>query len=307
MLKVFFTAFVFTAFVGTCMSYIVAATRKKSWALKVKPQRTESFSTTVNPEESLKSIVRFAQTFGYKISNLDEVRNQALLEETTSLWNYGFFFPVSVLKKFDSSTLIDVGIKSKFIHPDPIVSRSHKKCLNGIKAALVEQSRPKGELVLLRQVKPTYKKVSDLALSQQATNTLPDLQKSIEELQVVSQKHKRQCELRHLDIRIAEVFLLYTSVKWGKNYINPTGIPKTMYDNPKFEDNRFRETIPRYSTDKSDYSLIKKSAIGSGLHKLFLQILAEKGLNKNASLEQKCIAWLEARTEQIKRRAKRHN
>jgi hypothetical protein len=124
-------------FVGTCIGYIVALTREESWGLRVKPQRMESFSTMFSPEESLAAIICFAQASGYKISNLDETKKQVLLEEPISLWSYGFFLPVFISRHSDSSTLISVGIRSKFIQYGPIVSRSHNRCINGIKAALV--------------------------------------------------------------------------------------------------------------------------------------------------------------------------
>jgi hypothetical protein len=336
MLQVFFIAFVFTGSILICIGYIIAATRERAWALKVKPQRKESFSTMLSPEESLKSIVRFAQSSDYKISNLDETENQALLEESASLWSWGFYFPVLVSKQPNGFTSIEVGIKSKFIQYGPIVSRSHKRCINGIKAALNEKINPtenqcknhsttanlslssnhryrtkragdeaSNNILPSGKTKPSFE-ASDLALSQQqTTNILPDIQKAVEELQALNQKNERKGELRHLDIRIAEVFLLYVSIQWGRNYSNPTGIPKTTYDYHSPEDSLFRETIPRYSTDMADYSLIQESAIGSDLQELFLQLLAEKRFKENASLEHKCITWLEARTEQIKRHANR--
>jgi hypothetical protein len=138
-LEVFLKSAFITTLVGTSIGYIVAATRKASWALKVRPQRMELLSTTVAPGKSLASIVIFAQASGYKISNLDETENRVVLEEPTSLWSYGFFFPIFISIQSDGSTAISIGIRSKFIQYGPIVGRSHRKCVNGIKAALAEQ------------------------------------------------------------------------------------------------------------------------------------------------------------------------
>lgn len=136
---IFFTSFFVSLFIGTCIGYIVAATRKGSWALKVKSQRMELFSTIVSPEETLASIIYFAQASGYKISNLDEIENRVVLEESISFWSWGFFYPVFISKQSDGHTSISVGIKSKFIQRGPIVARSLKRCVNGIKEALSEQ------------------------------------------------------------------------------------------------------------------------------------------------------------------------
>lgn len=144
-----------------------------------------------------------------------------------------------------------------------------------------------------------------LVSSRQITNMSNNLQKSIENLQAARQRYEQIGELRHLDIQIAEAFLLYVSIQWGKNYRCPTGIPRTEYDHHRLEDSRFRETIPRYSTNQSEYSFLEKSAIGLNLHTFFLQILAEEELDETtATLEQKCRIWLKARSEERKRRTK---
>lgn len=141
-----------------------------------------------------------------------------------------------------------------------------------------------------------------LVSSRKITNT-SDLQESIEKLQAARQRYEQIGELRHLDIQIAEAFLLYVSIKWGRNYSCPTGIPRTEYDHHCPEDSRFRETVPRYSTNQSDYSILERSAIGLGLYTLFLKILAEEELDETtATLEQKCRIWLQARSEEGKRR-----
>ena len=63
-----------------------------------------------------------------------------VLEESASASSWGFFFPVFVSKQSDGSTLIEVGIKSKLVQVGPVVSRSHDKCVSGIKAALFAQA-----------------------------------------------------------------------------------------------------------------------------------------------------------------------
>lgn len=119
-----------------CIGLIIASMRKGSSVLGSKPSKTHALSTPLPPTEALKSIVRFAQQAGYKIATLDETSNQVVLEESASATSWGFFFPIVVSQQPDGSTLIEVGIKSKLLQIGPAVSRSHEKCVNGIKAAL---------------------------------------------------------------------------------------------------------------------------------------------------------------------------
>ncbi len=118
---------------------IIAAMRRGSSVIGTKPSRLQSFTSADNPQETLKGIVRFAQQAGYKISAIDEVKGQLVLEESASATSWGFFFPIFVSRQSDNATVVEVGIKSKLVQVGPIVSRSHEKCVNGIKAALFIQ------------------------------------------------------------------------------------------------------------------------------------------------------------------------
>lgn len=122
-----------------CIGLIIASMRKGSSSLGSKPSRLQSFSTTGNPEETLKAIVRFAQQSGYKVAAFEEAKGQLVLEESASATSWGFFLPIFVSRQSDGSVLVEVGIKSKLVQVGPIVSRSHEKCVNGIKAALFAQ------------------------------------------------------------------------------------------------------------------------------------------------------------------------
>jgi hypothetical protein len=122
-----------------CIGLLIASMRKSSSALGSKPSRLQSFSTKGNPQDTLKAIVDFAQQSGYKVSAFEEAKGQLVLEESASATSWGFFFPVFVSRQPDGSALVEVGIKSKLVQVGPIVSRSHEKCVNGIKAALFAQ------------------------------------------------------------------------------------------------------------------------------------------------------------------------
>jgi len=123
------------------ISLIIAASRKGSSTLETKPKQLQSITTTINPRETLKIIVRFAQQSKYQISNIDEAKCQIVLEESPSFAgsHWGFFYPIFVSLRADNTTLIEIGIKSKFRQADFIILRHHERCVNGLKAALFAQ------------------------------------------------------------------------------------------------------------------------------------------------------------------------
>jgi hypothetical protein len=114
----------------------IAATRKASALLGVRTRRMLAVSTSASPEEALKTIIRFAQQSGYKVAAIQETTGQLVLEESISLMTWGFHFPVQVSQQADGITLVEVGIRSKLFQVGPIVSRTHEKCVAGIRAAL---------------------------------------------------------------------------------------------------------------------------------------------------------------------------
>ena len=114
----------------------IAQMRSGSSVLGQRTRRSQSFTTALHPEEAVMTIIHFAQQDGYKIPAVDLDNNELVLEEPTSVMNWGFFFPVIVTRQSDKSTLVEIGIKSKFYQYGPIVSRSHERCINGIKSAL---------------------------------------------------------------------------------------------------------------------------------------------------------------------------
>jgi hypothetical protein len=117
----------------------IASVRKGSAVLGLKTKRLQSVSTTIDSVEALKTIIRFAQQSGYKVAAINEAIGQVVLEETASAFSWGFFFPIIVSQQSDGSTLVEIGIKSKLYQAGPIVTRSHEKCVNGIKSALFTQ------------------------------------------------------------------------------------------------------------------------------------------------------------------------
>jgi hypothetical protein len=113
---------------------------------------------------------------------------------------------------------------------------------------------------------------------------------------------EQEIRLRDLDVRIADSFGLYTSLDWyAKGQKEPTGIPRYArdYDHHRHPDEQLRKTIPRYSTDSAAFSELERRIQGQNLHQLYLRILFEEGQDDTtATLEQKCIAALKARSPQ---------
>jgi hypothetical protein len=113
---------------------------------------------------------------------------------------------------------------------------------------------------------------------------------------------EQEIRLRDLDVRIADSFGLYTSLDWyAKSQKEPTGLPRYArdYDHHRYPDERLRTTIPRYSTDSEAFGELEKRIQGQNLYELYQQALIGEGQDETtATLEQKCIAALKARSLQ---------
>ena len=120
-----------------CIGLIIASMRRGSSVIGTRGDSTQSFITEVGPQDVLRKIIRFAQKAKYKVSAVDEAAGQLVLEESASAFSWGFFFPISIVRQPNGSSLVEIGIKSKLVQVGPIVSRSHEKCIKGIKAALL--------------------------------------------------------------------------------------------------------------------------------------------------------------------------
>lgn len=68
--------------VMAAIGFIIAAMRRGSFVIGSKTSRLQSFTVATNPQETLKSIVRFAQQAGNKILAIDEAKGQLVLEES---------------------------------------------------------------------------------------------------------------------------------------------------------------------------------------------------------------------------------
>jgi hypothetical protein len=119
-----------------CIGLAIAVMRRGCSAIGSRPRLLQSFSVAGNPENTLKTIDRFAPQAGYKISAIDEVQGQLVREEFASVTSLGLFFPMFVSRQSEHFTLVEFDVSGKLVHAGPIVSRSHQGHMNGIKAAL---------------------------------------------------------------------------------------------------------------------------------------------------------------------------
>ena len=115
---------------------IISEMRKGDSALETRPRRVKSFTVKGDPQTVLKIILQFAYRGGYDIEALDEEKGRIVLGESATSVSWGFFYPIFISARPDGKTLVEVGIKSKLFQAGPIVSRSHERCFNGIKAAV---------------------------------------------------------------------------------------------------------------------------------------------------------------------------
>jgi hypothetical protein len=137
-------------------------------------------------------------------------------------------------------------------------------------------------------------------------NPLANWEMAIEEAyrKVVLAKSRLWQELRGLDVETADKFSLYTSILWFAKKGDPTGIPRhTRIPWGRLPpDERFREKIPCYSTDRGAFADVeRKLEVIAGLRELYEQCLEELGLQEDtAQLRKKCAAILEARLRQLR-------
>jgi hypothetical protein len=128
--------------IGTCISclgLIIAAMQSGSSVLGKRTSRTKTLTSPGQAKDIFKIILQSAQSSGYKIAAIDENNYNIVLEEKPSATTWGFFLPISITQEAQGIAQIEIGIKSKLYQLGPIVTRSHERCLNSIKATLLVQ------------------------------------------------------------------------------------------------------------------------------------------------------------------------
>lgn len=120
-----------------CLSLIISAARNSSSVIEAKPRRLLSFATSATPTDVTKVVVSFVQRKGYEIDYISESNNLVVISASPTLTTWGFFYPIYSEQRSDGATLVEVGIKSRFVQYGSITSRSHERFTNGIKANLI--------------------------------------------------------------------------------------------------------------------------------------------------------------------------
>ena len=114
---------------------IIIVAMQKGTTEMSKPSKVYTFYSEVAPDKVMKTIIRFAQNDGYKVTDFNEEKMQVVLSDNISLTSFGFFFPIYVSIE-EEKTKIEIGIKSKAGQIGPIVNREHEKCYKGIESAI---------------------------------------------------------------------------------------------------------------------------------------------------------------------------
>lgn len=115
---------------------LVLAAMRHAPSMEKRPKRLRAFTTAASRNETLKAITRFAQQSGYKVDRLDEANGRLVLSDSAPVASRGFFYPIFLTEEAAGTTIVEVGIRSKLFQIGPVVSRSHERCVNGIRAPL---------------------------------------------------------------------------------------------------------------------------------------------------------------------------
>ncbi len=120
------------------LGVLIAAMRGGASTITMgKPRRLMSFVANESHLITFKTIAKYAQQSDYRIDAIDENSGRLVLSDSASLISFGFFYPIFLEKDKEGKTLVEIGIKSKLFQYGPLVSRSHERCFNAIKAALL--------------------------------------------------------------------------------------------------------------------------------------------------------------------------
>lgn len=112
---------------------------------------------------------------------------------------------------------------------------------------------------------------------------------------------EQEKRLRNLDHKLAEDLMIYIDIYWTPDYSELKGIPRFDYPGPyRSPDPKEKQNIPRYSSDEKAFCRLLNQV--ESLVSLYLQVLEGEGLSEaTASMEQKCLALLEAQRRRRKK------
>ena len=118
---------------------LISASTKKGTSKMSKPSRIRSFTTKTPSDKVMKTVIKFAQSNGYKVDDFNERDSIIVLSDSASLTSYGNIYPVYLIKQPDNLLLVQVGIKSKATQVVGL-NAPLERCFNGIKTAIYAAS-----------------------------------------------------------------------------------------------------------------------------------------------------------------------
>lgn len=105
---------------------------------QITPTQTSTIKSNLPISKVFSTIIDFAQQNKYKIDDIDEGTYQIVLNESASLFSWGFFYLISVHQNAQENiSVIEIGIRSKLIQKGPITRHHHNRLTDRIKASLI--------------------------------------------------------------------------------------------------------------------------------------------------------------------------
>ena len=105
----------------------------------IEPYESQTISIELTPQIAIQTIIRFAQSSGYKVEGVDESAGLLTLSTNSNILTAGMWYPISIKEHGTSGSTIEVGIKSRAF--SGLIfrreSRLLSECCNGIQAASI--------------------------------------------------------------------------------------------------------------------------------------------------------------------------
>ena len=108
---------------------------KKKPSFDLPAARSETFSVGLAPAAAVAKIVEAASAMGLSVALSDTATNRVLLDEPTSIMNYGSYLRVSAASDGDG-TAVTVDLVNKAPQWGPVVTKKHRALTGKVKGAL---------------------------------------------------------------------------------------------------------------------------------------------------------------------------
>ncbi len=123
--------------IAVAIFYAISRSKRGKDVVNKLPDYVKEFRLNMPPDRVLKIIVNYVNSVGYSVSHLDIDKGEIVLDESASISDWGFFYPIRVFLDSDGKTRISIGIRGKIHGASKSQIRSRMdKLVNGIKAAI---------------------------------------------------------------------------------------------------------------------------------------------------------------------------